>query len=81
MYIKSLEYIHELLSKKTDDLNELYSEICDGIESYASAAQEVKDDANNASAFAELKKRLAKVEAERDLVAQIKSDFERTNWH
>ena len=81
MYIQSLELIHEMLSDRLEGLNEQYTEIADCIDAYCKAPQESRDDANNAVAFEELKKRFANVDAERGLVAQVKADFERTNWH
>lgn len=81
MYIKSLEYIHQLLIEKMADLDAQHEEIHECLIAYNNASKEVRGDVHNEAAYAELQTRYAKVDAERDLVTQVKADFERTNWH
>lgn len=81
MYIKSLEYIHQLLVERLADLDDQFEEIHECLIAYSNAQQNAKDAAQNEAAYAELQQRYAKVDAERDLVTQVKADFERTNWH
>lgn len=81
MYIKSLEYIHQLLTEKLEDLEAQYEEIHECLIAYSHASKEARGDAHNEAAYAELQTRYAKVDAERDLVTQVKADLERTNWH
>lgn len=81
MYIKSLEYVHQLLLEKMADLDAQHEEIHECLIAYRNASPEAIGDAHNEAAYAELQDRYRKIDAERDLVTQVKADFERTNWH
>lgn len=81
MYIKTIEFIHSLLREKLNELNEQYNEVFECLDAYRKAPAEVRGDAHNDKAYAELSNKFSKIEAERDLTIQVVSDFERTNWH